>query len=145
MEGEASRLLPYVCATNISPEALNAAKIGSYRRESFGTNTLGVLDRFFKPTADGFDVTPEIRRLVHFSRDNLTSGKSRAPADRVFGSFDPVPCRNGLIYTEWRETSIFWKPQALAFARTGETPVPPVNCALVLILSGPEKRVLDKL
>ena len=36
--------------------------------------------------------------MVHFSRDDLTSRHSQAPADSVFGSFDLVLCRNVLIY-----------------------------------------------
>ena len=98
LEDENSRLLPYVCATDISPAALAAAQIGSYRRESFETTQMQVLDRFFTATANTFDVIPGIRRLVHFSRYDLTSGKSRAPADSVFGSFDLTLCRNVLIY-----------------------------------------------
>ena len=98
LEDEDFPWFPYVCATDISPEALAAAQTGSYRRESFATTTLGVLERYFRPTAAGFEVIPEIRRMVHFSRYDLTSRYSLAPADSVFGSFDLVLCRNVLIY-----------------------------------------------
>lgn len=98
LEDEDFPWLPYICATDISPEALAAAQTGSYRRESLETTLLGILDRFFRPTADGFEVIPEIRRMVHFSRHDLTSRHSFAPADSVFGSFDLVLCRNVLIY-----------------------------------------------
>jgi chemotaxis protein methyltransferase CheR len=90
--------LPYICATDISAAALDAAKTGRYRRESFATTTVGILDRFFKPTATGFEVIPSLRRLVQFSQDDLTSGNGMAPADSVYGSFDLVLCRNVLIY-----------------------------------------------
>ena len=90
--------LPYICATDVSPRALAAAQTGRYCRESLKTTQLGVLDRFFRPAAEGFEVIPEIRRMVHFSRDDLTSRQSLAPADSVFGSFDLVLCRNVLIY-----------------------------------------------
>ncbi|MGA9753640.1 MAG: protein-glutamate O-methyltransferase CheR [Desulfobaccales bacterium] len=98
LEDEDFPWLPYICATDISPEALAAAQTRSYRRESLETTQLGILDRFFRPTADGFEVIPEIRRMVQFSRDDLTSRHSLAPADSVFGSFDLVLCRNVLIY-----------------------------------------------
>jgi len=98
LEDEDFPWLPYICATDISAEALAAAQTGSYRRESLETTQLGVLEHFFQPTAEGFEVIPEIRRMVHFSRDDLTSRLSLAPADSVFGSFDLVLCRNVLIY-----------------------------------------------
>lgn len=98
LEDEDFPWLPYICATDISSEALEAAQTGRYRRESLETTQLGILDRCFRPTAKGFEVIPEIRRMVHFSRDDLTSRHSFAPADSVFGSFDLVLCRNVLIY-----------------------------------------------
>jgi chemotaxis protein methyltransferase CheR len=98
LEDEDPQWVPYICATDISLEALDAAQTGCYRRESFDTTSLGVLERFFRPTADSFKVIPEIRRLVHFSRDDLTSRHSLAPADSIYGSFDLVLCRNVLIY-----------------------------------------------
>ena len=98
LEVEDFPCLPYICATDISPQALAAAQTGRYHRESLETTTLGILDRFFRPTAEGFEVIPEIRRMVHFSRHDLTSRRSLAPADSVFGSFDLVLCRNVLIY-----------------------------------------------
>jgi len=98
LEDEDFLWLPYICATDISAEALAAAQTGSYRRESLDTTQLGILERFFRPTADGFEVIPEIRSMVHFSRHDLTSGQTPAPADSVFGSFDLVLCRNVLIY-----------------------------------------------
>jgi chemotaxis protein methyltransferase CheR len=98
LEYEDFPCLPYICATDISPQALAAAQTGRYCRESFETTQLGVLERFFRPTANGFEVIPEIRRMVHFSRDDLTSPHTLTPADSVFGSFDLVLCRNVLIY-----------------------------------------------
>jgi chemotaxis methyl-accepting protein methylase len=98
LEVEDFPCLPYICATDISPQTLTAAQTGRYHRESLETTTLGILDRFFRPTAEGFEVIPEIRRMVHFSRHDLTYRRSLAPADSVFGSFDLVLCRNVLIY-----------------------------------------------
>ena len=98
LEDEDPHCVSYICATDISLEALDAAPTGCYRRESFDTTRLRVLERFFRPTADSFKVIPEIRRLVHFSREDLTSMHLMAPADSIYGSFDLVLCRNVLIY-----------------------------------------------
>jgi chemotaxis protein methyltransferase CheR len=87
-----------ICATDISLQAQATAQSGRYRRESLETTLLGILERFFRPTADGFEVIPEIRRMVQFSRDDLTSRNKSAPADSAFGSFDLALCRNVLIY-----------------------------------------------
>jgi chemotaxis methyl-accepting protein methylase len=59
---------------------------------------LGQLDRYFAPVGDAFQVREELRRQVHFSQDDLTSPRTAAPAESVFGSFDLVLCRNLLIY-----------------------------------------------
>ena len=39
-----------------------------------------------------------IKQMVQFSQDDLTSQKTVAPAESVFGTFDIVLCRNVLIY-----------------------------------------------
>ena len=98
LEGEEADWRPYICGTDISGEALKAAQTGIYRRKRLETIQLGTLDRFFRPAADGFEVIPEIRRMVQFSWQDLTSRRRGAPADSDFGSFDLVLCRNVLIY-----------------------------------------------
>jgi chemotaxis protein methyltransferase CheR len=98
LETENFPWLPYICATDISIAALETAKTGRYHRGSFATTTLGVLDRYFKPTLEGFEVIPALRHLVHFSKDCLTSGNGLAPTDSIYGSFDLVLCRNVLMY-----------------------------------------------
>jgi len=98
LEAEECPLHPYICATDISDEALETAKIGEYPRERFNTTQLGILERFFRAVPAGFAISRHIQEVVHFSRDDLTSGHSRAPADSVYGSFDLVLCRNVLIY-----------------------------------------------
>ena len=65
LEDEDFPWLPSICATDISSEALAATQTGRYRRESLETTQLGILDRFFRPTAEGFEVIPGIRRMVY--------------------------------------------------------------------------------
>ena len=98
IKGEVSQWAPCIFATDIDHEALTAANRGAYPRESFETTKLGILDGYFTPTETGFEVRPFIRRMVRFSRHDLTSPKGAAPPESVFGTFDLVLCRNVLIY-----------------------------------------------
>jgi chemotaxis methyl-accepting protein methylase len=93
-------LKTYIFATDIDPGALERAKTGIYRRESFMSTKLGNLDRYFitKKNSSRFEVRPFIKAMVFFSRDDCTSEKIMAPAESVFGTFDMVLCRNLLIY-----------------------------------------------
>ena len=89
---------PYVFSTDISREALRTAEAGEYGRQAFQSTKLGLIDRHFSVTKDGYRVSSSIRRMVRFSPDDLTSTSRVAPVDSVFGSFDLVLCRNVLIY-----------------------------------------------
>ncbi|GBC62099.1 chemotaxis protein CheR [Desulfonema ishimotonii] len=91
-------LTPYIFATDISRKALDFARAGKYPRQCFEHTRLGVLDRYFSASDDGFEVIPLIRHMVRFSDDDLTSAQRIAPADSIFGTFDLILCRNVLIY-----------------------------------------------
>ena len=96
--GEVADWVPRIFATDINQDAMRAAAVGAYARESFQTTKLGVLDEYFTPSGTEFDVRPFIRSMVRFSQHDLTSPRSGAPTDSVFGTFDLVLCRNVLIY-----------------------------------------------
>jgi len=98
IKGEVTQWTPHVFATDIDSQALNKAREAAYPRESLETTKLGFLDTYFTPTETGFEVRPFIRRMVRFSRHDLTSSKGAAPPESVFGTFDLVLCRNVLIY-----------------------------------------------
>jgi len=98
IKGEAADWTPRIFATDIDGEALKAAAVGAYPRDSFQTTKLGILDKYFTPNGTGFEVRPFVRKMVRFSHHDLTSPKSGAPAESVFGTFDLVLCRNVLIY-----------------------------------------------
>ena len=87
-----------VFATDIDAEALTIGTVGVYPREALVQTRLGVVDAWFTPRADGFEVAQCLRGLVRFSVDDLTDTTRVAPAESVFGGFDLVLCRNVLIY-----------------------------------------------
>ncbi len=98
IEDEPVEWAPRIFATDIDEEALRAAGVGRYPRESFRTTKLGILDEYFAPSGPGFEVCRFIKDMVHFSRHDLMSTCEPVPPDSVFGTFDLVLCRNTLIY-----------------------------------------------
>ncbi len=88
----------HIFATDINEGALEQARAGVYAEDRLEDAKFGIVRKYFQPTGNCFEVLPEIRDMVMFSRDDLTSASLGAPADSVFGSFDIVLCRNVLIY-----------------------------------------------
>ena len=98
LKGEGNDWTVQIFATDLDPNALATAEIGTYPRERFKDVKLGVLDQYFIADEDGYRVRPFLRRIVRFSRDDLVSTQRHAPAESVFGTFDLIFCRNVLIY-----------------------------------------------
>jgi len=85
-------------ATDIDSESLEKAATAVFPREHLVNTKLGVLDAYFIPRGSDYEVRPFIREMVHFSRSDLTSPKTTAPTESIYGAFDLVLCRNLLIY-----------------------------------------------
>jgi two-component system, chemotaxis family, CheB/CheR fusion protein len=90
MEG---RLEVKVFASDASPGALEIGRRGRYPAGIAGHLSSERLERFFRPTADGFEVVRDLRRTVTFAAHDLLS-------DPPFPHLDLVSCRNVLIYLE---------------------------------------------
>ncbi len=88
----------HIFATDIDEGALEEARAGVYGEDRLEDAKLGIVRKYFLRTGGSFEVLPEIRDMVMFSRDDLTSPSLGAPSESVFGSFDIVLCRNVLIY-----------------------------------------------
>ncbi len=87
-----------IFATDIDQRPLQAASDGIFPRESLEQIRLGLLDRYFTPEGNAYRLRHSVRKMVRFSRDDLTSPERTSPAESVFGTFDLVLCRNVLIY-----------------------------------------------
>jgi chemotaxis protein methyltransferase CheR len=88
----------HIFATDTDESSLDQARTGVYSKERLEDAKLGLVRQYFHPKGEDFEILPEIRDMVLFSRDDLTSSKLSAPADSVFGGFDLIFCRNVLIY-----------------------------------------------
>ncbi len=87
-----------IFATDLDRTALDRARAGVYDRERLEHTKLGVLDAYFTPRGDGYELRPFVRKMVQFSWGDVVSPKHAIPTSSVFGSFDLVLCRNVLIY-----------------------------------------------
>jgi chemotaxis methyl-accepting protein methylase len=88
----------HLFGTDIDTGSLQQAGKATYPRKNLVNTKLGILDEYFEPGTDGFRLKPSVKKMVHFSRDDLTSAKTFSPAESVFGEFDIILCRNVLIY-----------------------------------------------
>jgi chemotaxis protein methyltransferase CheR len=87
-----------IFATDIDKNILKQGEKAIYPRESLVDTKLGIVDSYFSQQPDGFQLSSEIRGMVHFSTDDLMAKQRAAPAASIFGSFDIVLCRNVMIY-----------------------------------------------
>ncbi|MFP3941093.1 MAG: CheR family methyltransferase [Thermoanaerobaculia bacterium] len=82
-----------VFASDASPGALEIARRGRYPAFIADQVSAERLERFFRPCAEGFEVTNELRGAVTFAAHDLLS-------DPPFPNLDLIACRNVLIYLE---------------------------------------------
>jgi len=84
-----------ILATDISGNALEAARAGVYRGRSverFGHDHPELFRKYLRPLGDGFRIASEVAQYVSFAEHNLLQPPPRA------ASFDLVLLRNVLIY-----------------------------------------------
>ena len=82
-----------IVATDISPSVLAKAKKGSYEGVAVSRGlSQERKNRFFRETADGWEVREEIKNRVSFRELNLMQSYT------LLGRFDVIYCRNVLIY-----------------------------------------------
>ncbi len=99
MKQETHPFVPFIFATDVSQPIMAASSRGVYSVESLENVRLGLLHNYFKKDKkDKYLLNDTIKKMVHFSIDDLTSNNRFAPPDSVFGGFDLILCRNVLIY-----------------------------------------------
>lgn len=83
-----------IVASDLSPDALDAARRGRYGRRSLRALPPGVAGRWLDVAGDEAAVRPALRDAVAWRRVNLVD----AAAVAALGPFDAILCRNVLIY-----------------------------------------------
>ena len=80
-----------IFATDIDEKALAHARIGRYTDSIATAIPAEFLERYFRPTGDGYEVGSQLRETVRFSRHSFIK-------DPPFSKLDLISCRNVLIY-----------------------------------------------
>ncbi len=80
-----------IFGTDIDEQALSVARHGRYPDAIADAIPASLMDRYFKPTKEGYEVGPQLREMVRFSRHSFIK-------DPPFSKLDMVSCRNVLIY-----------------------------------------------
>ena len=88
-----------IVATDISEQALAAARRGVYTDNAFRAVDTSLCNRWFTQTPEGWDVGPQVREPVTFIRANLLdSHDHQRLLSAAAGRFNLICCRNLLIY-----------------------------------------------
>jgi two-component system, chemotaxis family, CheB/CheR fusion protein len=91
LETAGSRLPVRIFASDASPGALATARRGHYPGAIAAHVSAQRLERFFRPSGDGFAVASDLRAAMTFAAHDMLS-------DPPFPRLDLVTCRNVLIY-----------------------------------------------
>ena len=80
-----------IFATDVHRRSLHFASQGLYPAEAFDSMPGEIQSRYFNKRADGFEISPEIRKLIVFAPHDVIN-------DAPFTKLDLISCRNMLIY-----------------------------------------------
>lgn len=91
-----------IWATDLSSAALATAQTGVYAGRSLSQVEPGLLNRYFTPSGNGYQVSEQVRALVEFERLNLLD-----PLPARVQAIDIVFCQNVLIYFQQATSQAF--------------------------------------
>lgn len=83
-----------IIASDIDTTILEQARRGHFSARSVANLPKPMLARHFTQTADGYQISEQLRSVVEFTRVNLSDPQQT----RAYRNFDVVFCRNLLIY-----------------------------------------------
>ena len=87
-----------VIATDISPAALQTARMGEYDREGVQNIKLRHLQKYFTQKDDRYIISSRLQERISFSVYDLLDCSSANPSEGIYGDFDLVFCSNLLFY-----------------------------------------------
>jgi chemotaxis methyl-accepting protein methylase len=87
-----------IFATDISSNALGAAKEGVYSENDISNVRHRFVKTYFHVINERFTIVPKLKKGVCFSHFDLINSVSNYPPESIFGDFDIVLCSNLLMY-----------------------------------------------
>lgn len=95
----ASKSMRYrIFATDLSREALDVARTGSYDQDGVGNLRMKHLKNYFTRKGETYTVDPQLKQTIDFTEYDLLDPYSINPPDSIFGDFDIIFCCNLLFY-----------------------------------------------
>ena len=131
-----------ILGTDINQQSLIKARQGIYQNWSFRRITSYFQTKYFRSLSQGWELKPEIRRMITFQFYNLTQdnflGNALIPSD-----FDLILCRNVFIYLErggvQQAVNKFYSSlRNGGFFISGHAELQEIDVSQFLILSSPE-------
>lgn len=98
IKSSGKRLRYRIFATDVSEDALSAAKNGIYAAADLQNVKLKHMQPCFSKIGDQYAVSPHLKEHVKFSYYNLLDASSANPPESIFGNFDIVFCCNLIMY-----------------------------------------------
>lgn len=86
-----------ILGTDVNAEFLQKAKKANYKKWSFRTTPLEIIERYFQKEREVFTLVPEVRKMVQFQYLNLVEDSYPDPRKEIC-NFDLILCHNVLIY-----------------------------------------------
>ncbi len=87
-----------IFATDLSQDALGAARTGIYDENSVANIRMKYLKSYFIKQGEAYTVAPGLKQKIDFSEYDLLDSHSSNPPDSIFGDFDIIFCCNLLFY-----------------------------------------------
>ncbi|MDP1836726.1 MAG: CheR family methyltransferase [Chlamydiales bacterium] len=87
----------HLVGSDINNEFLRKARQGHYGKWSLRSTPADFRDNYFVPTTNGYQVAPEIMKMVRFMHANLVN-EGHIDNNNTFDQMDLVLCNNVLIY-----------------------------------------------
>ena len=98
IKNEYQNMRTMIIATDIDEKVIQHARKGIYSSDRVGNIRHRLIKKYFIQNEDEFALSPEILKIVMFSKYDMLDKNVNSPPESIYGDFDVVLCRNLLIY-----------------------------------------------